>query len=82
MFEQGATPQKATCSPHTQTEEEDAVVQEETNSDKLDEVRPMKTKLITDKTVDTHEECSKERGVVMSDQANKTTPSNVDIVEK
>ena len=37
MFERRAMPQKATCSTHTRTEEEDVAVQEET-----DEVRPMK----------------------------------------
>ena len=44
MLEQGATPQKATCSIHTRMEEEDVVVQEEADSikDEVDELQAMK----------------------------------------
>ena len=55
MFKQGATPRKATCSTHTQTEEEDAVEQEEADlaKDETDKVLPIKTTLDFGKKTET-----------------------------
>ena len=44
MFEQGATPRKATCATHIRTEEEDAAEKEaDSSKDEVDEVRLMIT---------------------------------------
>ena len=55
-------------------EEEDAIMQEEDDlaGDEADEVRPMKPIPTTGKTVEIHEECSTEWGVIMLVQADKT----------
>ena len=76
MFEQGVTPQKATCSTHTRVEEEDAVVQEGANSakDKADKLQPMKITLITGKMVQTQYARSKAGGASMPNQVDKSTP--------
>ena len=82
MFEQGATPQKATCSTRIQTEEEDAAKQEvDSTKDEADKVRPMKTTPNFGKKMETREERSEEGGFSMLAQADKTPP-NADIAEK
>ena len=59
-------------------------MQEEADSakDEADKLRPMKKTLITDKVVEAQEECSKEGGAFMLDQANKATQSNENIAVK
>ena len=63
MFEQGATPRKATCSTHIRTEEEDAAEQEaDLAKDKADEVRLMITTPNFGNKMETIKEPSEEGG--------------------
>ena len=63
MFEQGATPRKATCSTHIRTEEEDAAKQEaDLAKDEADEVRLTKTTRNFSIKTEAIEEPSEERG--------------------
>ena len=83
MFEHGATPRKATCSTHTQTEEEDAVKQEEADlaKDEADELQRIETTPNFGKKMETTWKRLEEGRTSMPVQAYKTQ-SNMDIARK
>ena len=82
MFEQGATPQKATCSTRIQTEEEDAYMQEEDDSakDEADKARLIKKTRKFGIKMEAIEEPLEEGGPSTPARAVKTQP-NADIAE-
>ena len=81
MFEQGATPWKATCSTHIQTEEEDADEQEADSTNyEADKVRLTKTTPNFGHKTEAIEEPSEEGGASIPVQADKIRP-NADITE-
>ena len=83
MFEQGATPRKATCSTRIRTKEEEENADErETDSseDKAAEVSPTKTTPNFGHKTKAIEEPSEEGGTSILARANKTR-LNVDIAE-